>query len=272
MNYLKLFTAASGLFPQKVKVTLIDVTTGNDLGKYKISAELLPVAFNRPVTLEINNIKWRVLNAEPVLADDFLFTKKLRLKVQNAAETDIKQLQFSHPSICNEQPATGTAGPYTDFMLSVSGADWRQIEFLAAVQLEGVEEASKKIETILNGQPNALLGYDQQYIREKALLPNLALPWIEFCTLIKDPILGNIFFDNGGFVENGFAVQSEGYTYYGILENDVIRVLCLTQFDCVDDELMRILSAYGLLLADWCNASILSAELGKEPKSEFINI
>lgn len=267
-----MFEAASGLFPKRIKVTLVDAATGNSLGKHKIPAELLPSAFNRPITLEINNINWRVLEADPVLADDFLFTKKLTLQVQDAANVDPAQLKFSLPTICSEFPVTGAASLCHDFTLKIEEADWQQIEFLPLIQAGIIEEAVKTVESILNGQPNPLLGYERQYIRDNVLQPGLTIPWEEFCALLINPVKGNVFFNNAGFVQNGFAVRSDSYTYYGILENDLIRTLCLHQFDWADDEFMRVLSLYELSLVDWCNASRISAEAGETPQSEYINI
>lgn len=272
MKYLRMFEAASSLFPKRIKVTLIDATTGNNLGKYKIPAELLPTAFNRPITLEIDNVNWRVLQADPVLADDFLFSKKLTLQVQQAAMVGAGQLKYSLPTVCCDLPVTGSASLYHDFTLEMTESDWRQFEFVPLAQSTSIEEAAKIIEAILTEQSNPLLGYEQQYIRDNVLQSGLTFSLEEFCALIVNPVRGNIFLNNNGFVQNGFAIQSDSYTYYGILENGFIRILCLTQFDWADDEFMRILSLFDLSLVDWCNASRISAEAGETPKSEFIKM
>lgn len=272
MKYLRMFEAASGLFPKRIKVTLIDAATGHSLGKYKIPAEQLPTAFNRPTILVINNINWRVLQADPILADDFLFTKKLILQVQHTANVDTLQLKFILPTISSEFPTTGATSLYHDFTLEIDEADWRQVEFLPLNRSTMADDAIKVIEDILSVQPNPLLGYEQQHLRDNVLQPGLAIPKEEFFALLVNPVRGNIFFNNNGFVQNGFAVRSDSYTYYGILENGLVRTLCLHQFDWADDEFMRVLSTYELSLVDWCNASRISAEAGEEPKSEFIKI
>ncbi len=238
MNYAKVIGSAVQLFPKKIKVTLIDATTGTSLGKHKVPAELLPTAFNRPTTLVIDNTNWRVLHADPVLADDFLFTKKLTLQVQQAANLGAQQLKFNFPTVCSEWPITGVASLYHDFTLEMEKTDWRQIEFLSLRQADMVEEAVKEIESILTSQPNPLLGYEQQYIRNNALQPDLTIPFEDFCALLIDSVRGNIFFTDQGFVQSGFAVRSDSYTYYGMLENGLIQTLCLSQFDWADDELM----------------------------------
>jgi hypothetical protein len=272
MKYLRMFESAAALFPRCVKVTLIDAATGNNLGKYKIPAEMLPAAFNRPTVLEVNNSNWRVLHADPVSADDFLFSKKLTLQVQQAAQMDARQLKYNLPTICNELPATGASSLYHDFTLEIQEEDWRQIEFLSLRQSETIDEAVKTIETIVSGQPNPLLGYEQQYIRDNGLHPGLAISFEEFCDQLVHPVKGSIFYNKVGFVQNGFAIRSDSYIYYGIQENGLIQILCLQQFDWADDEFMHVLSTYELSLVDWRNASRISAEAGETPKSEYITI
>ncbi|MBO9565453.1 MAG: hypothetical protein J7621_21935 [Niastella sp.] len=272
MNYAKVIGSALKLFPKKINVTLIDAATGNRLGKYKLLAELLPNAFNRPVTLVINNTRWRVLEAEPLLADDFLFTKKLTLRVQPSESEGVRELNFDLPSKCSEVPATGVTCLYDDFTLEVSESDWRQVELLPISQSDSIEQAVKEVENILNSQPNPLLGYEQQYIRDNALQPELTIPFDEFCTLLINPVKGNILFNNNGFVQHGFALRSDSYTYYGIIENEHIKTLCLRLFEWADDEFMRVLSTYGLCLVNWCNAVRISAEAGETPKSQYIDI
>lgn len=272
MNYAKAIGSVLQLFPKKIKVTLIDAVTGDCLGKHKIPAELLPAAFNRPTTLEIQNINWRVLNAEPISADDFLFTKKLTLQVQHAAIVGTDLLKYSLPTVCNDLPSTGTGSLYHDFTLEITESDWRQVEFVQLQQSSVIEEAVKIIENILTNQLNPLLGYERQYIRDNGLLLNLVIPLEEFCLQLMNPVKGNIFYRNAGFVENGFAIRTDSYTYYGLQENGIIQTLSLLQFDWADDEFMRVLSTYKLFLIDWCNAFRISAEAGETPKNEFITI
>jgi hypothetical protein len=267
-----MFEAASGLFPKKIKVTLIDAASGNRLGKYKIPAELLPAAFNRPTTLEIGSINWQVLRADPVLAEDFLFTKKLCLQVQHASNTSALQLKFGLPTICSDHLTIEEDGFYHDFPLEIGQTEWRQIEFFSLKQSGVIKEALKKVETILTSQPNPLLGYEQQYIRDNTLHIGLEIPWGEFCAQLINPVKGNIFYKNNGFVLNGFALRSDSHDYYGIMEDGFIKTLCLNQFDWVDDEFMRVLSIYELSLVDWCNASCINAEAGEEPQSQFVKI
>lgn len=271
MKYLRMFEAATGLFPTKVKVTLIDAFTGESLGSYKVLVEILPVSFNRPITIEINDVKWRVLQADPIMAEDFLFTKKLTLKVKHA-DNDGIQLKFDLPTLSNQLPATTETSFYNDFTMELLETDWQQIEFLPLSHSIHIEESIKIIDEILAGQSNPLLGYENQYLRDNVSQKKLSIPWKSFCHLLVNPIYGNVFLNNKGFVRDGFAIRSDSQVYYGILENGFICALCLRRFDWTDDEFMNILSTYDLVLVDWCKASRISAELGEKPKSEFIDM
>ncbi|AXY75206.1 hypothetical protein D3H65_14980 [Paraflavitalea soli] len=272
MNYAKVIGSALQLFPKKIKVTLIDAVTGKSLGKHTIPAAQLPGAFNRPTILNIDNSNWRVLKADPILADDFLFSKRLMLEVRRADSADALELKFNLPSICKELPVTGADSLFQAFTLELDQDDWRQVEFLPLSRSGEIEEAIKLIEAILTGQPNPLLGYEQQYSRHDAGQPGLSIPWDAFCGLVPNPVLGNVALANNELVQDGFAIRSEGYTYYGIVREGLIQTLCLTQFDSADDEFMQVISTFQLTMVDWCGARRMSAEVGEKPKSEFIEI
>jgi hypothetical protein len=272
MNYAKLLSGAISLFPKMIKVKLIDAATGHLLHKHKIPAEKLPAAFNKPTILEINGISWRVLKADPVLADDFLFKKRLTLYVQHAIVKNVEQRLFDLPTICDEKLVMGNDSLYNHFTLTLTTGEWRQIEFLSLGQLITIAEEIKAVGSILNKQPNALLGYEQQYKRQTHAHLALNISWKNFYATVSNPLIGNICVGDSGFVHQGFALRSDNYMYYGILQEENIQALCITQFDGVDDELMRVLDTFKLVLTNWCNASTLSAEPGEKPQSEFINI
>lgn len=64
------------------------------------------------------------------------------------------------------------------------------------------------------------------------------------------------FSGHAGFVENGFAVRSKNYSYYGTLDGDVIKELALERFESVDDEFALVADRFELLLVGWCRGEI----------------
>ena len=85
------------------------------------------------------------------------------------------------------------------------------------------------------------------------------IPLKEFALSVDIIEKGGLKADNGQFIENGFAIRTENYTYYGILKNNQICELCLERFESVDEEFCTISSAFGLALTNWCNGSITLA-------------
>ncbi|WP_315816509.1 hypothetical protein [Paraflavitalea speifideaquila] len=179
---------------------------------------------------------------------------------------------FSLPTVCKELPVTGTSSLYHAFTLELDKLEWRQVELLPLGQSGEIEEAIKIIETILTGQSNPLLGYDQQYSRNDSISSGLSIPWSGFCDLLPNPRLGHVVLKNSGLIQNGFAIRSEGYTYYGIVVDGLIQRLCLTQFECADDEFMQVIGTYQLMVVDWCGARCMSAEAGENPASEYVEL
>jgi hypothetical protein len=272
MKYARAFEALVALIPKIIKVTLVDATNGNELGKHKIPASQLPAIFNKPTTLFIDNTYWRVLDADPVSADDFQFSRKLTLLVVESTQVNGQQLYFDLPTIADQVPATGIYNQVDQFNLQFDIAQWRQVEFLPLSELSVIEETISDIEKILAMQNNALRGYQQQCKRIMVKDLSVHIPIHDFYPLLDRPVTGSILLNESMVVQNGFAIRSENHTYYGIMENDSIRNLCMSEFDYADEELMKVLSAFSLTVIDWCNASRLSAEEGDTPKNEFIKI
>jgi hypothetical protein len=275
MSYAKVIDAALQLFPKKIKVTLINGVTGSKIGKHKIGLNQLPAAFNKPVTLQIDGQVWRVIQAEPVLADDFAIFKKLSLHVLDNEQLQQAQIHYNIPTQSAGLPAITTTPLYNDFSIDISADDWLQLQFLPASALPVIQEEITQIETVLRqaSSGNPLLGYETPYVRSQIQPLVLDIPLTEFCESIAVQKMGCIrwvnnggheirgshrmHFSETGFVENGFALQSDNYVYYGTVINGRITHLGLTAFDCIDDEFFQLSTANNLLLADWCGARIV---------------
>jgi hypothetical protein len=52
------------------------------------------------------------------------------------------------------------------------------------------------------------------------------------------------------------AVRSANNIYYGTLEDDIIKELCLQEFDSVGDEFSKLVSQFELVLVLWCRGQI----------------
>ncbi|RXK85676.1 hypothetical protein [Filimonas effusa] len=291
MNYLQLYEALTGLLPKRIKITLINYNTGQEIGIFKIDASNLPEVFDKPLVIDIGNKRWRVMQAAPKTAADYLFSKKLILKVQDellpanllpfqapttAADKPailprepvdaVAKIAFDSksvfagasynaaiPSVTGEIAKGGSQSP-DPYILTIEETDWRQVELAAEDCLSVVTIDLHSVQQLLSEQPDALTGYRQQHTRSRQLTQTLLIPWNSFLDQLHKPVIGPLYLRRSGWVENGFTIASEHHTYYGISTNDHIRVLCLPAMPVMDDELMNIMEHFKLLLVDWCGA------------------
>lgn len=258
MNYAKVLDAALTMFPKKVKVTCIDGVTEKPIGKYKVFLQQLPTVFDKPVTLTIDGHEWRVIKAKPHHSDEFSIFKKLTLHVLNKVQLQQAPLGHDLPTRHAIIPSTTTAPLYEQFTINLTPDEWLQMEFLPAAELVKIQEEVAFIDPIIlaeNGK-NPLLGYDTQHVRLQTAHLGVDIPFDAFCASIRVSKKGNIRIAGNDFVENGFAIQSDNYEYYGTLVNNRITHLSITAFDSVDDEFSQLVSTWDLVLVNWVRCSI----------------
>ena len=258
MNYAKVLDAALTLFPKKIKVTCIDGITGQAIGKYKIPLNQVPLVFNKPVTTVIDGHEWRIIKADPVNADDIAIFKKLTLHVLDKEQLQQALLGQNVPTRHASNPQTSPVPFYQQFTIDITAGDWLQMEFLPAQSLPLIQEELAFIDSILlaeNGS-NPLLGYKSMHVRDLTAQLSLDIPFDAFCAEIQVNQKGNIRLEGGDFIENGFALRTDNYEYYGTIENNQITHLCLTGFDCIDDEFAQVTTNWDLALVNWCEGSI----------------
>jgi hypothetical protein len=259
VNYAKVLDAALTLFPKKIKVTCIDGITGQQIGKYKINLGQLPAIFDKPITLEIEGRAWRVIQAKPVSADDFGIFKKLTLHVLANDQLQQASLGYNVPTQHTHKPEITTTPLYHDYTLEIDPDDWLQMEFLPVAELSLIQEEIVLIDPILAAEngTNTLRGYETQHIRHQTAHLGVAIPFDAFCAAIQVQQTGNLRLAGGDFIENGFALKSDNYEYYGTVENGQITHLCLSTFDCIDDEFSQVATRWELLLVNWREANVL---------------
>jgi hypothetical protein len=267
MSYLQLFTAAQQLFPKHINVTLTNAVSGAKIGTYKVPFEQLPAAFNKPTTLTIANQTWRVLQADPLTAEDFAASKKLSLQVV-ANELNHEQIHpYNVPTYPAGDFATTPEPLYNEFTIDIAKDDWLQYQFLPVPALNDIQEELASITNDMVANP--LLGYPATHVRQQIAPLTLNIYIDDFCELVNSAYAGAVRFrEEKLYIENGFALQSANYLYYGLLQNDHITHLCITAFDSVDDEFMQITTAWQLALVDWCGARVIMAGETEEQQPE----
>lgn len=230
-------------------VTLIDELSGKIVGAYKAEKGSLPEVFNRPMVMEVEGVRWRVVKAERVKG------KQLSLHVQEEGYFRARNKRSMVPTMAVPRPTITGQCLVHDSMLEVGLEEWRQIEFLPAAMQEVVEEEVRLIDAMVaNGD---LLGYETVHVREDIPALSLSIPFNDFYQLVEGKKKGIIQLKGEGIVEDGFFIRSEGYVYYGVLEDKCIKQLCLQNFDCADEELTNVITEHNLMLVDWCKGSII---------------
>jgi hypothetical protein len=250
MKYLAMFTNMRTLFPRKVIVTLIDATSNQMISQRKVLINELPELFDRPTVLTFDGVAWQVLAAKPVSAEDFHFTKKLTLHVQRQAEFAVSNTRSLIPTVAGEVPAAGEAS--SPILLSVSPAQWAQLQFLPVAESPLVEEQLAVVNTLMKSG-NPLIGYEEVFTRPP--MPALQIPFSAFCDSISVVVSGSV---DG--ITHSIALRSESHTYYGVVSGEMITSLCLQEFEFVDDELSNVLEQFGLMLVDWCDGQAISLQ------------
>lgn len=261
MNYAKAIGAVMQLFPKKINVMVIDEITGASIGKYKIPLEHLPTAFDKPTILEVEGHTWRVVKADPVKADDFSIFKKLTINVLQKEHWQDERLLFNVPTRHSYHPLMTREPLFHEFTLDVGEDDWRQLEFLPLSALASIQEEMGRIELSV---PDALWGYKNMHVREQTSNFPLNIPLTAFCDTIQAQKMGAVRLYSDAFVQNGIAIESGNYTYYGTIAEDHIVSLCLPSFDGIDDEFMQMVTTYELVLVDWCGGRVVMIDTGEQ--------
>lgn len=247
-------------FKKTIKVTFINDATGDTIGISEMKQEQLPEAFEKPTTMQIANKEWQVIKANPIYARDFSTSKKLTLHLSNIEHINPQNMRFSIPTISNELPGIVDTALFHDFTLDLHEDDWRQIEFFPIQLLPVIQKEMAAVEAVLfpEGEATTLLGYDTVHVR-KIDRQDLSIDFNDFCELVKIRQKGALtvtFAGNSGFVQDGFVLRSDNFTYYGTGKDGKINELCLQQFDQADDEFFSIATRYGLVLTIWCRGQI----------------
>lgn len=245
-----------------IRVEFIDANTNEIIGISEMKAEQLPVSFSKPTKMHLENEDWQVIKAEPQDAFQFKETKQLKLWLGKVEKLDPNNIRFSIPTVSNETPALTGEKNFGDFTLELHEDAWRQIEFLPLTLLPTINEEMSAVEAILfpeDETKNTQYGFDKIHVREKIGEHHLNISIEEFCEVVNAINRGSIhmtIYGETGFVQNGFAIKSANYTYYGTLENNFIKELCLESFESMDDEMSLVCSKYNLAFVSWLTGSI----------------
>jgi hypothetical protein len=247
-----------------IKVRLIEAISNETFNEVQLKKEQLPESFDKPTTIRIEDDEWQVVKAEPQHASEFSKSGSLTLWVKPVLKFNPAAIRYSIPTISNELPATTSDYFYNDFTLALHEDDWRQIEFLPCSLLGIIQEEMGEVEKILFpvDQPDfeSLNGFEKMHVRSKIGQKHLSISIEDFCESLQIKERGSITLTNYvENIENGFALRSSNFTYYGIVEKGMIKELCLKDLDGLEDEILQVMEKYQIALVAWCRGSITNA-------------
>src|SRR5690242_10699866 len=147
----------------KVHVVFIDADSGAVLGETDIPADRLPATFATSTSLQLGADSWSVVRAEPLTAEEFIRTGKLRLEMRRIVMMDPRQLLFSLPTISNELPACETVQAPGALVLHED--DWRQIELVTHACRKEIAACIAQIERIYREHRKPSGAFDELHVR-----------------------------------------------------------------------------------------------------------
>lgn len=221
-------------FGSKVAVTLIDVSTGEVIGRTEISPSDLPETFAVDTTLHLAGSDWSVVEATPQNRADYEKTKTLTLRLSRIEKIDPHDILFSLPSICDYIPPVAD-NPLTGDGLDLAEDDWRQFELVSrqlAADTTCQLEAIRKIhETESTGA-----GWRKIHVRKSPDPPIVVcMPLAEVYRKLgtQSALSGVTYYGASSPIKFGFSfIALDGQRFYGLAPQEMVSVLAWLKKIC----------------------------------------
>lgn len=116
----------------QVRVTFVDVATGESFAVTEMPPDDLPESFEHSTTLHLGEDDWSVVDGQPKTRAEFSQSKSLTLHLRRVEKLDVSELLYSLPTICDRVPPLHDGPIAADAKNHVLHEDeWCQIEFAA---------------------------------------------------------------------------------------------------------------------------------------------
>jgi hypothetical protein len=245
----------------KIKVQFIDNLNGETIGVSHMKADQLPETFSVPTTMHIQDNDWNVEEAIPENSIDFVKTKSLVLKMHKVEKVNMNDIWFTLATVSSEFPQTVETVQQTELDVIISEDEYRQREFLKVSALPLIEKEFVSIRDIWNNHSKKNEGntfFKNCHVRKVIGTPDLTINFNELKTLLKCHLVGQVII-GGETLANGFAIKTDGTTYYGTLNIDTVTGLCISQWNETSTiEIKELCKAFDLLFVDWNHCDIIN--------------
>ncbi len=188
---------------------------------------------------------------------------KTENKTTNQGKTtqtvDPDSILFTIPTLENALPQFKDK---TDICAFFHEDEWRQIEFISKDQKSSIDKEIENIKDIFDNHTHKSETYTAfKKVAVRDLIPQpLTIDFSKLKSYLTDkPIKmqGLGLENNAGQVKDGFYFSVNGVNYYGVLDNNNVRVFCIYSADSDEnlksatDNLSKLLSKENLYLVDW---------------------
>lgn len=260
-----------------VRVEFFDAATGRLFAQTDLSPDKLPASFEYSTTLHLGGQDWEVVRAEPMTADRFTRTGRLRLVVAKVEirTIDPTQVLYSLPTISDGLPPIAPASSKLNrdrATLDIQEDDWRQSEFVSSRLLDCIEQELASVRRIYEEEREGA-GFRTLHPRKAMASPlagtDLDVPAVRAaCGAMATPLDGVSFTGVAGLVSASFAVRLlSSLEVYG-LHDERGRVVVLavharsTNNVAMSgmDGVVGMAVANDLCLVDWCRCELVPPE------------
>lgn len=221
--------------PATIAVEFIDAETGQSLFRSDMPPEQLPASFEAATQLDVKEQKYEVVRAEPLTAEEFKKTGKLRLALRKITVTyaNPKEMLFSLPSICDEIPATADGSTKIGkSTFEIHEDDWRQNEFVVRKHDELIERELAQIRAIHETKRSGP-GFKKLHVRVEIKRPLdtavLSLDDLQTRLGLSTKRYDGISYRGmAGLLKDGFALQTASkIVLFGVQNQKRIEALCV---------------------------------------------
>ncbi len=250
-----------------VAVTFIDQATGQVIGVTKLPSDQLPASFDVATNFTIGTQEWQVATAVPMTSLEFSRTKKLTLRLHKIEYLNPQDIHYTLPTIADELPEMAGTALFSAFELTILEDDWRQNEFLPNAARPLVAQEAAAIQRVWadfgNLSADGFQSFEQLHVRENIGEPGLSLDFARLQAVLGASAPGSLaFYDQPGFVRNGFVLRTAAAHYYGLLAGGTtVTHLCTTQVtEEALAEVQAVNQAFDLVFVVWYHAQVIPAE------------
>ena len=247
----------------KIKVKFIDNLTGETISILKMTAEQLPESFSTPTMLHVQDEDWAVDEAVPEDSKDFVKSKNLVLKIRKVYRMNPNEIWFTMPTISSEFPPLSPKLKDTEFDLHIHEDVYRQKEFLRPEALAKIEIEFKGIKDIwanFSKKSDEYSLFRKTHVRKTIGKPSLEIHFNGLKSLLECTNEGQVIINNQR-LQNGFSLETANTTYFGTLDHDHVRELCIAiSNDKSILEILEINKVFNLVFVNWYYCDLIKSD------------